>query len=64
MHSICRCTVQGSVLCSHVRLEDKVILRDCIVGARVIVHKEGKYKTGRGILWSVTMTTWLFRGQS
>ena len=50
MHSICRCTVQGSVLCSHVRLEDKVTLRDCIVGARVIVHKEGKYKTGRGIL--------------
>ncbi len=36
------CVLQGSVLSSHSRLEDHVTLKECQVGARFTVTKEGK----------------------
>lgn len=38
---VCRCTVQNSVVCSRVRIEDKVTLKDCLVGANFTITKEG-----------------------
>ena len=38
---ICRCVLQGSVLASHARLEDHVTLKECQVGTRFTVTKEG-----------------------
>lgn len=40
--SLPSCTLQGCILCSHVRIEDRVTLKDCFVGANFTVTKEGK----------------------
>lgn len=38
---VCRCTIQNSVVCSRARIEDKVTLKDCLVGANFTITKEG-----------------------
>ena len=38
---VARCVLHSSVLSSHARLEDHVTLKDCQVGARFTVTKEG-----------------------
>ena len=40
--SLPSCTLQGCILCSHVRIEERVTLKDCFVGANFTVTKEGK----------------------
>ena len=35
------CTIQGSVICSHVHVEEGVSLKDCHVGANYTVTKDG-----------------------
>ena len=37
-----RCSLQGCVVCSHARIEDKVTLKDCHVGANFTITKEGE----------------------
>lgn len=39
--AIVRCVVQNTILCSRVRLEDKVTLRDCTVGPSVTINSKG-----------------------
>ena len=36
-----RVNLQGSVVCSHVHIEDKASLKDCLVGANFTVTREG-----------------------
>ncbi len=36
-----RCSLQGCVVCSHARLEDRVSLKDCYIGANFTITKEG-----------------------
>ena len=38
---LCRCMLQNCVVCSHAHIEDKVTLKDCLVGANFTVTKEG-----------------------
>ena len=39
---LCRCTLQNCVVCSHARIEERVTLKDTLVGARFTVTKEGE----------------------
>ena len=36
------CTIQGCVISGHVRIEDKVNLKDCTVGRGFTIEKEGQ----------------------
>ncbi|XP_057955553.1 uncharacterized protein LOC131149267 [Malania oleifera] len=38
------CSIQGSVICSNVQLQERVVLRDCQVGAGYVVPAGGEYK--------------------
>lgn len=38
------CSIQGSVICSNAQLQDRVVLRDCQVGAGFIVSAGSEYK--------------------
>ncbi|KAK3017215.1 hypothetical protein RJ639_007133 [Escallonia herrerae] len=38
------CSIQGSVLCSNVQLQDRVVLKDCQVGAGFVVTTGSEYK--------------------
>ncbi|GFZ18243.1 transferases/nucleotidyltransferase [Actinidia rufa] len=38
------CSIQGSVICSNVQLQDRVVLRDCQVGAGFVVSAGSEYK--------------------
>ncbi|RAL38953.1 hypothetical protein DM860_014779 [Cuscuta australis] len=38
------CSIQGSVLCSNVQLQERVVLRDCQVGAGFVVATGSEYK--------------------
>lgn len=38
-HSV---VVQGCVVCSHVHIEDRVTLKDCLIGANFTVNRECK----------------------
>ena len=40
-NSLYRCVLQGCILSSHARIEDKVTLKDCQVGTNFTVTKEG-----------------------
>ena len=37
-----RVSLQGCVVCSHVHVEDRVSLKDCLVGANFTVTREGE----------------------
>lgn len=37
-----RVSLQGCVVCSHVHVEDRVSLKDCLVGANFTVTREGQ----------------------
>ncbi|KAE9462313.1 hypothetical protein C3L33_05767, partial [Rhododendron williamsianum] len=38
------CSIQGSVICSNVQLQDRVVLKDCQVGAGFVVSAGSEYK--------------------
>nr|GLL26735.1 translation initiation factor eIF-2B subunit gamma [Ipomoea trifida] len=38
------CSIQGSVICSNVQLQERVVLRDCQVGAGFVVTAGSEYK--------------------
>lgn len=38
------CSIQGSVVCSNVQLQERVVLRDCQVGAGYVVSTGSEYK--------------------
>ncbi|KAK6936922.1 Nucleotidyl transferase domain [Dillenia turbinata] len=38
------CSIQGSVVCSNVQLQDRVVLKDCQVGAGFVVTAGSEYK--------------------
>ncbi|XP_048135978.1 translation initiation factor eIF-2B subunit gamma isoform X2 [Rhodamnia argentea] len=38
------CSIQGSVVCSNVQLQERVVLKDCQVGAGFVVIAGGEYK--------------------
>ncbi|KAM3303317.1 translation initiation factor eIF-2B subunit gamma [Capsicum chacoense] len=38
------CSIQGSIICSNVQLQERVVLRDCQVGAGYVVSAGSEYK--------------------
>ena len=36
-----RCVLQSCIVCNNCRIEDRAVLKDCIIGADMIIAKDG-----------------------